>query len=143
MSERRRRKAQSPRGGDPHVKRAKPSLDLSAAHDDDDEHIHSSSEDEDDRDNREPSLQDESEDEEPLETKRVRLARQYLDKLGGESADSSGSDDDEDDDASDQDHIARKLQRARQKKEGTYERVMIKKVSRHVESLQQGMPANS
>jgi hypothetical protein len=116
----------------------KPSLDLGASKDFD-EHIDSSSDEEEDSAVREPSLEEESGDEEPLETKKVRLAREYLDKLDGASATSSSNSDDEndDDEDSDQDQTARKLQRARMKKEGTFERFIVEKVTRHVESLQQ------
>lgn len=128
MAERRRRKSQ-PTG---QSKKVKPSLDLFGTKND--EHIDSSSDEEEDSFAREPSLEEESEDEEPLETKRVRLAREYLEKLEGESADSSSQSEGEDEN-DEQDHISRKLQKARQKKEGTYEREMAEKVREHVDSL--------
>ncbi|GKY99956.1 hypothetical protein MPSEU_000949200 [Mayamaea pseudoterrestris] len=140
MSERRRRKQQSPSNAGGHVKRMKPSMNLGASNDKDD-HIDSSS-DEEDSAGREPSLEEESADDEPLETKKVRLAREYLDKLDGASATSSSESDEEDDD-DEQDPTARRLQKARMKKEGTFERAIADRVFRHVESLQHKLPLNA
>lgn len=136
MPIKRQRKPQAKAGST--VKRNKASLDLGAKPADDD-FIHSSSDEEDSR-GREPALEEESEDDEPLETKKVRLAREYLDKIDGASASSSSSDSEEEsEDEENRDYTARKLQRARMKKEGTYERAVVQKVTTHVQSFTRTM----
>lgn len=120
-------------------KKARTTLDL-AWKENTDEHI-ASSEDESENEGREPRLQEEeseAEEEEALDVKRVRLAREYLDKLDdkSDSASSVASDEESEDD---QDHISRKLQRERLKREGTLERILADKVGKHVEVLQAAM----
>lgn len=120
-------------------KKARTTLDL-AWKENTDEHI-ASSDDESENERKEPRLQEEeseAEEEEALDVKRVRLAREYLDKLEGESdaGSSVASDEDSEDD---QDHISRKLQRERLKREGTLERILADKVGKHVEALQAAM----
>lgn len=140
-------------GGGSSKKRAKPSLDLAwnatpsrRLRQETDEHIDSSDDDYDGHHPKKgkepPSLDEESgdddEQEEALETKRVRLAREYLQKLEGQSADSSSSDDasgsSSDEEAEDGDRLGRKLQKQRQKREGTFERILADKVARQIKS---------
>ncbi|EEC51985.1 predicted protein, partial [Phaeodactylum tricornutum CCAP 1055/1] len=108
----------------PHTthKRARPTLNLAASVD---EHIDSDEEEhfEDRLEGREPSLEDEqSEEEENVEAKRVRMAREYLERMDQQSDSDDTSDDDDNDNDSDQDdvqddRVARKLQRVRLKRE--------------------------
>jgi ribosomal RNA-processing protein 9 len=112
-------------------KRSRKSLDLAAGFDDDDEHIESS---EDEHDNT-PSFQEESEsEEENLDVKKVRLAREYLEKIDAVDDDDSSDEDDEDDD--EQDAVSRKLQRERLKREGALERDYADKLQHEVTALQ-------
>lgn len=116
--------------------------------------IESSSEEDsdDERDIEEPTLQsdessmgdhDDEQDDAALESKRVRLAREYLKKVDAQS--SSEEDDDEDDenehsddggdDDDDDDHsdtLGKKLQRDRLKREGALDRVLARKVQQHI-----------
>ncbi|GAX24411.1 ribosomal RNA-processing protein 9 [Fistulifera solaris] len=131
-----RRKQKTPQASQ---KKARTTLDL-AWKENTDEHI-ASSDDESENEGREPRLQEEeseAEEKEALDVKRVRLAREYLDKLeeASDSASSAASDEESEDD---QDHISRKLQRERLKREGTLERILADKVGKHVEALQTTM----
>jgi ribosomal RNA-processing protein 9 len=98
----------------------------------DDEHIDSASEGDEDGEHV-VSLEDghESQDEEPLETKRVRLAREFLAKVDAKSDDSSDEEVDDEED----DRLGRKLQRARQKQEGSLQRILADKTAKHAKSL--------
>lgn len=70
---------------------------------------------------------DEIEEEETLDAKKVRLAREYLRKL--EADDDSGEDSDSDDESDEEeDRIGAKLQKERLKKEGIYEQDVADKV---------------
>lgn len=122
-------------------KRARPTLDLAASVD---EHIDSDEEEhfEDRLEGREPSLEDEqSEEEENVEAKRVRMAREYLERMDQHSDSDDTSDDGDNDNDSDQDdvqddRVARKLQRVRLKREGTFERVVADKLATRLSALQ-------
>jgi len=91
------------------------------------------------------AMDDESvEEEEALDAKRVRLARQYLETMEGGSDDSSSaegsSDDDGDDDGLDDDggnvdRIGIRLQRERLKREGVLEREVADKVSTGLDKI--------
>jgi ribosomal RNA-processing protein 9 len=115
-------------------KRLRKDLDLAREIDDDD--IASSDDDEDDHT---PSFQeDDSSEEENLEVKKVRLAREYLEKIDAsdDSGDASDDDDDYDDASLDKDDtVSRKLQRDRLKQAGALEREYADKVEQSVESL--------
>ncbi len=113
-----------------------------------DEHI--DSDEEDDEQYRAQKLLDDEdiEEEEPLDSKRIRLARQYLDKLeGGESDDSSSKEDSDDDDdesgegEEEHDRIGLKLQRERLKREGALERAVADKVAASLGSMRQSLPS--
>lgn len=125
MARSRRTKAVAPSAGS---KRPRPELDLAALEDvdsDDESSVVG-----------EPSLEEESEEEdEPLEAKKVRLARQYLDEMDAKSTSSSSSNEEE---QSDDDRVGRKLRNERQKKEGTYERLVADKVARELDSELEG-----
>jgi ribosomal RNA-processing protein 9 len=113
-----------------------------------DEHI-DSDEDDDDQYRGGASLHDddeeEAEEEEALDAKRVRLARQYLQKLeGGDSDDSSSGEDSDDDNEQghgDHDRIGMKLQRERLKREGVLERAVADKVAKSLELMRQSFPS--
>lgn len=117
----------------------------------DDDHIDSEEEeDEDEQYRTQQKLQDDEsiEEEEALDAKRIRLARQYLQKIeGGESDDSSSKEDsDGDDDESGNeeeghDRIGMKLQRERLKREGALEREVADKVAASLESIRQSLPS--
>ena len=92
-------------------------------------------------------MDDESvEEEEALDAKRVRLARQYLEKLEGDSDNSSSDEEsDQDDDGADGDDVDRigvKLQRERLKREGTLERVVADKVASGLEDIRRSFPSS-
>lgn len=118
-------------------KRSRKSLDLAArGFDKEDDELIESSDDDDQRDNT-PSFQEESEsEEENLDVKKVRLAREYLEKI--DAADDSSSDEDgaSDDDDDEHDTVSRKLQRDRLKRDGTLERDYAEKVEESVVVLQ-------
>ena len=119
----------------------------------DDEHIDSSDEGEDEEEQRQQNYskkqklqdnEDEASEEEALDAKRIRLARQYLDKLEGGESDESSSDDqdsDEDDNDIDHDRIGMKLQRERLKREGALERAVADKVVSSIHSMRQSLPS--
>jgi ribosomal RNA-processing protein 9 len=113
------------------------SRDVEAKHD---HHVDSDSDD-DDVSLKTPSEDEEDDRHETLEEKKVRLAREYLDRIDAKGSDdgtdessASSSEDDEEND-NDHDRVSRKLRRERQKVEGSYERFVADKVGRHVQSL--------
>ncbi|KAG7344637.1 WD-40 repeat-containing protein [Nitzschia inconspicua] len=93
---------------------------------------------------------DSLEEEETLDAKKVRLAREYLRKLEANEDDDSdsGSDDDDDDDDENcdsddpRDRIGVKLQRERLQREGTYEQLVADKVQASVHAIQQSIRSN-
>lgn len=92
---------------------------------------------------------DDVEEEEALDAKRVRLARQYLQKLEGSDSDDSSSDEGSDDDHEsgqgdgEHDRIGLKLQRERLKREGALERVVADKVGKSQELMRQSLPSSA
>lgn len=129
MATRRKKKTASSAvsAGSAKNKRSRRSLDLAANDDDDDEHIYSSDEDDNIRDTT-PSFDEESE-EENLEVKKVRLAREYLQRIDAavassddDDSDAASSNDDKGDDDDENMLISRKLQRERLKRQGALER---------------------
>ena len=123
----RRRKAGGPTE-ESAAKRIKP-VDL-------DQHIDSEEDDDDDDNLQASSSEDEQED---LATKKVRLAKQFLERLEKQETESeseeSGVDDDKDDD-DDDDRIGRRLQRQRLKREGTFQRDVANKVEKRLQALE-------
>lgn len=127
-------------------------LDLAARNDDDDddEHIHSSDDDE-----HTPSFQEEdlSSEEENLDVKKVRLAREYLDRIdavdddGGDNNDSDGDSGDDNDDDKDDDAVSRRLQLERLKRQGALERdyadTLQESVAAVTTQIQQQGPADA
>jgi ribosomal RNA-processing protein 9 len=114
---------------------------IDLGYNEDDEHLDSESEQE---DLLEPSLADDDdiEEEETLDAKKVRLAREYLEKLeAGDSDDSSSSDDDDDDNDSEtlHDRIGVRLQRERLKREGTLERAVADKVDKSIAQFRESL----
>lgn len=118
----------------------------------DDEHIDSDGEEEDHIRAGDGKLQDDDEDdveeEEALDAKRVRLARQYLQKLeGGDSDEDSSSDEDSDENREsghgdgEYDRIGHKLQRERLKREGALERAVADKVATSLNLMRQSLPS--
>lgn len=108
-----------------------------------DEHIDSDDEEE-ERFHMGDPLDDESvEEEEALDAKRVRLARQYLEKLEGDPDDDSSSSSEEESDEDEHqtqhdkgfDRIGAKLQRERLKREGLLERTVADKVALSLENM--------
>jgi ribosomal RNA-processing protein 9 len=104
----------------------------------DDEHI--DSEESEHEDFLEPSLDDEdSEEEETLDAKKVRLAREYLKKLeAGDSDDSSKSSED-DESETEHDRMGVRLQRERLKREGTLEKVSADKVDKSLSQFRESL----
>ena len=79
-----------------------------------------------------------SEEEETLEVKKVRLAREYLQKIerGADESSSSSSDDDNDDDDDDEvDRVGLKLQKQRLKREGVYESAVADKLAKRINAI--------
>lgn len=110
------------------TKRAKKSIDLGWTQNEDE--IESDDEFWGDK---EISSSSEEEEEETVDAKRVRLARQYLEKIEAEEA-SSSSDEEELDDM--HDRVGIKLQRDRLKKQGLLERAVAENVERDVAWMQ-------
>jgi ribosomal RNA-processing protein 9 len=78
--------------------------------------------------------------EETLEAKKVRLAREYLDRLEKKDGSSSSSEEDDDeseeeDDGQELDRVGRKLQKQRWKHEGIYERAVADKLAKSIETI--------
>lgn len=93
---------------------------------------------------------DDVEEEETLDAKKVRLAREYLQKLeskDGSDEDNSDSDDDDDDnendDETDHDRVGLKLQRERLKREGALERVVADKVHDSLNRIRSSLQSSS
>ncbi|MGK3742899.1 MAG: ribosomal RNA-processing protein 9 [Bacillariaceae sp.] len=90
---------------------------------------------------------DDVEEEETLDAKKVRLAREYLQKLeskDGSDEDSDSDDDgDENDDETDHDRVGVKLQRERLKREGALERVVADKVHDSLNRIRSSLPSSS
>lgn len=83
------------------------------------------------------SDQEEEEEEETVEAKRVRLARQYLEKIEAEESDSSSDEEEDEEELSARDRIGRKLQKDRMKRQGTYERAVAQTVADDVALMKQ------
>jgi ribosomal RNA-processing protein 9 len=92
------------------------------------------------------------EEEETLDAKKVRLAREYLRKLEAdedtEKSSSSSSDNDDDDNSEDDsetehDRIGVKLQRDRLKREGIYERAVADKIQSSLHRIQTCLSSNA
>jgi ribosomal RNA-processing protein 9 len=108
---------------------------------DNDEHIDSEEEDE---GYQEPSLDDEDvEEEETLDAKKVRLARAYLRKLEAGDSDESSASESENEDEGKHDRIGIKLQRERLKQEGTLERAVADKVDKSLNQMRQSLESAS
>ena len=88
---------------------------------------------------------DDIEEEETLDAKKVRLAREYLRKLesGDGSDEHSDSDDDSDDDATEHDRVGVKLQRERLKREGIFEQDVADKVRASLDRIRSALPSSS
>jgi len=88
---------------------------------------------------------DDIEEEENLDAKKVRLAREYLRKL--ESGDGSDEDSDDDDDSDDEkmedNRIGVKLQKERLKREGLYEQNVADKVHASLNRLRISLPSST
>jgi ribosomal RNA-processing protein 9 len=128
-------------------KRIRENFDLSGSHDHDDDYIDSS---DDDNDNgvQTPSFRDESDvesEEENLDVKKVRLAREYLAAIEekGENETDASSDEYDDDDEDDDEAISRKLQRRRLEREGALERNYADRVRDTIHKYQLQMQQNS
>mmetsp|Transcript_38774 Transcript_38774/g.93721 ORF Transcript_38774/g.93721 Transcript_38774/m.93721 type:complete len:512 (+) Transcript_38774:54-1589(+) len=130
-----RRKGEDSRGSSSGGAKKQKTIDLGWNRDDED--IVSSE----DEENLEPSLDDEElEEEETLEAKKIRLAREYLRKLETADSDDSSSSSSEDDESdAGYDRIGVKLQRERLKREGTLERAVADKVHSCVSSFRESL----
>jgi ribosomal RNA-processing protein 9 len=136
MSRNRRRKATP--AEESGAKRSKPvDFDVQIASDDEDDQV-------------EPSLESSSdEEEEDLATRKVRLAKEYLARIekegsssgSGEESDEDDEGEDDDDDDDGDDRTGRLLQRARQKREGTFEEDLADKIQGRVDLLSQQVPS--
>jgi ribosomal RNA-processing protein 9 len=77
--------------------------------------------------------------EETLEAKKVRLAREYLDKLekkdGSSSSEEEGEEESEEEDDQELDRVGRKLQKQRWKQEGIYEKAVADKLAKSIEAI--------
>lgn len=79
---------------------------------------------------------DSEEEEETLEAKKVRLAREYLQKIEKDPDGSSSSDEDEEDeDEEGVDRVGLKLQKQRLKRDGVYERAIADKLAKRLEAI--------
>lgn len=114
----------------PATKRVKKTIDLGWTQNDDE--IES---DDEFLGDKEVSSEEEEEEEETVDAKRVRLARQYLEKI--EADDESSSSDEDEVDV--RDRVGIRLQRDRLKKQGMLERAVAKNVERDVASMQRDM----
>lgn len=89
--------------------------------------------------NHRDSSSDSEQEEETLEAKKVRLAREYLQKIergADESSSSSDSDNDDDnDDDDDVDRVGLKLQKQRLKREGVYESAVADKLAKRINAI--------
>jgi ribosomal RNA-processing protein 9 len=126
-------------------KRFKENLDLSRTIDDNDDYIDSSDDDV-DAAVKTPSFRDESDvesEQENLDVKKVRLAREYLSAIedkGGDETETSFSDDSDGEDG--EEAISRKLQRRRLEREGLLERNYADRVRVAIDKYQNSPPIN-
>ena len=137
------RRRQSPSSvktnGTTNNKRSRTTLDLGWKGGDDDEI--DSEDDELMHDDRKADVSSDSEEEETLEAKKVRLAREYLQKIERAEDESSSDDDDDksgDEDGSDDEDVDRvglKLQKQRLKREGVYERAIADKLAKRINAI--------
>jgi len=128
-----RRKGTDSRGSSSGSTKKQKTIDLGG--DIDDEDIES-----DEEDHLEPSLDEEAEEEETLDAKKIRLARAYLKKLEKADSDDSSSSSSEDDESdAGYDRIGVKLQRERLKREGTLERAVADKVDTCISSFRESL----
>jgi WD domain, G-beta repeat len=127
----------------PSVKKKSKTVDLGWKGD---ENIESEDEEEHQHRMGEPMDDESVEEEEALDAKRVRLARQYLEKLEGDSSNSSSEEEsDHHEDGSDganADRIGTKLQRERLKREGVLERAVADKVATGLEKIRRSLPSS-
>lgn len=88
---------------------------------------------------------DEIEEEETLDAKKVRLAREYLRKLeaGDGSDEGSDSDDDSDDEMTGDNRIGAKLQRERLMREGVYEQNVAEKVHTSLNAMRTSLHSST
>lgn len=93
------------------------------------------SEDEDESENEHYSSNDEEE-REDLATRKVRIAKEYLQRIEKEESESESDASDEDDQDVGDDRIGRRLQRQRLKREGTFEREVANKLEKRVKALE-------
>lgn len=130
MSRVRRKSAQS-RGSSSTSTSTKKQKTIDLGWNNDDENI--DSEESEQEDFLEPPLDSEDVDEEEtLDAKKVRLAREYLQKLEARDSDDSSSSSDSDDSQTEHDRIGVRLQRERLKREGTLEKVVADKVDKSI-----------
>jgi ribosomal RNA-processing protein 9 len=150
MATRRRKGSASPSAGST-SKRSRKTLDLGWNGDENsgdkggnDDNIYS----DDDSDNeqrrgestRQGESDSEEEEEEALDAKKVRLAREYLERIDAASDDSSATEDSDSEGDDEDERVTRKLQRDRMKREGTLERDVADKLATSVASLQAATP---
>jgi ribosomal RNA-processing protein 9 len=151
MATRRRKGAASPSAGST-SKRSRKTLDLGWNGDENgggdkggkDDNIYSDDDSDNEQGRGESTRQGESdseeEEEEALDAKKVRLAREYLERIDAASDDSSATNDSDSEGDDDDDRVTRKLQRDRMKREGTLERDVADKLATSVASLQAATP---
>jgi len=85
---------------------------------------------------------DEIEEEETLDAKKVRLAREYLRKLEAGDGSEEDSDDSSDDELTEDNRIGAKLQRERLKLQGTYEHNVAEKVHASLNRMRSSLPSS-
>ena len=79
-----------------------------------------------------------------LAAKKVRMAREYLERIGKDdedSSDESGSEDDEE--AGEEDRLSRKLRDRRMEQTGTLETTLAEKISQNVETMEQSISSQT
>lgn len=117
-------------------KRAK-TVDLGWKRDDDE--VDSEDDFFDDKRERDHGPSSDEEEEETVEAKKVRLAREYLQKIEKASDESSSEEEEEEEsegeEGEERDLLGVKLQRQRQKREGTLERVLADKIAKRIETI--------
>jgi hypothetical protein len=139
MATRRRKGAASPSAGST-SKRCRKTLDLGWNGDENggdkggnDDNIYSDDDSDNEQGRGESTRQGESdseeEEEEALDAKKVRLAREYLEKIDAASDDSSATEDSDSEGDDEDERVTRKLQRDRMKREGTLERDVADKLA--------------
>ena len=117
------------------AKRVKP-VDL-------DHHIDSEDEDDSENDRNSYDSQESEDEKEDLATRKVRLAKEYLQRLEKEESESESDVSEEEEDNDDDDRLGRRLQRQRLKREGTFEREVANKVEKHVQTLEGAVDTTS